>query len=82
MANFIGATVYRINSADLNTPVYMGYNPTNVTLRAVKSTDVVLAGPGNTRGYGIIQQNPTGLVVDQTQYFVIETVQALITAAG
>lgn len=77
---FIGATVYRINYNDLPTPTYMAFNPTNVKLRAVYG--VVTAGPANTRVYGIIEQLPRGLQVDASQHYVIETVAALMTAAG
>lgn len=80
MAQFIGATVYRINGNDLVNSVYMGFNPTNVKLRAVYG--VITAGNANTRVYGIIESIPTGLVVNGTQHYVVETVQTLITAAG
>jgi hypothetical protein len=82
MPNFIEATVYQINDNSLRTPIYMAWDPSTVMLRAVPSNQVVTAGPLATRVYGIVQQLPSGLVVKGNQYYVIETVQQLVTAAG
>lgn len=80
MAQIFVANVYRINDADLTTTELMGFNPTNVQLRPVVGN--VVAGPNSIRMYGKIQSLPRGLVVDNTQYWVIETVLALQTLAN
>lgn len=80
MAQIFVSTVYRVNASDLVTPELQGFNPTNVKFRPV--IGIVTAGPNSQRVYGIIQEKQTGLVVDQTQFYVIETVQQLQTLAN
>lgn len=82
MAQIFVSTVYQINSESFNTPISMGFSPTNVKLRAIPSTTVFTAGPNNTRCYGIIETVPTGLRVDGVQHYVIETVAQLQALAN
>lgn len=82
MAQIFVSTVYQINASSLNTPISIGFNPTNVKLRAIPSATIFTAGPNNTRCYGIIEELPRGLRVDGVQHYVIETVAQLQTLAN
>lgn len=80
MANMVTVSVYRINYSDLPASELTSFSVTNVKFRPVKG--ILTAGPNNTRVYGIVQEKPSGLVVDSVQNYVIETVQQLATLAG
>lgn len=80
MANMVTVSVYKINYNDLHTSELTSFNVTNVKFRPVNG--IVTAGPNNTRVYGIVQEIQSGLVVDQPQNYVIETVQQLAALAG
>lgn len=47
-----------------------------------REVEGVVTATNGTRLYGIIQPLPTGLNVNQPQFYVVETVAQLVTAAG
>lgn len=81
MANTFSATVYQINSNQpFATPVVYGFPSTQVQFRPAPSG--TKAANGTTDLYGIVQVLPTGLNIEQPQYYVVETVAQLVTKAG
>lgn len=82
MAQIFLVNIYRINDLDQTVPQPTGFNPTQVKLRPITSTTPVTAGPNNVRMYSIIQEKPTGLVVNNINNYAAETVQQLQTLAN
>ena len=81
MANVFTANVYQINTNQpLKTPELMGFPSTQVVFRPAPSG--TKAHDGSTDLYGIVQVLPTGLNIEQPQYYVVETVSELATKAG
>ena len=80
MAQIFAVNVYSINyNAPLKNPQFQGFNPTNVKFRPAAAGTVSASGQIL---YGIVEQLPRGLVVDSTQYSVVETVAQLVALAN
>lgn len=80
MANTFSATIYQINANQpLATPYVMGFPSTQVVFRPAPSGTKSAA---NVDLYGIIQVLPTGLNIEQPQYYVVETVLQLQAKAN
>jgi len=86
MANMVSVNVYQINdNALLPTPERQAFYVGNVKFRATPllsngSSSVKTAAGTNL--YGIVQELPRGLQTGSTNYYVVETVATLATAAG
>lgn len=80
MANVISVNVYGLNNQMFKTaPQRFGFPVQSSIFREVQG---VVTATNGTRLYGIIQPLPTGLNVNQPQFYVVETVAQLVTAAG
>lgn len=80
MANVISVNVYGLNNQMFKTaPQRFGFPVQSSIFREVEG---VVTATNGTRLYGIIQPLPTGLNVNQPQFYVVETVAQLVTAAG
>lgn len=78
MAQIFQVNVYSLNNNQWLRPQQWAFNPTTVRFRSVYGI-ITQAG---TRMYGIIEQLPSGLVVDKQEFYVVETVAQLATLAN
>ena len=80
MANIISVNVYGLNNQMFKTaPQRFGFPVQNSVFREVEG---VVTATNGTRLYGIVQVLPTGLNIEQPQFYVVETVAQLATLAG
>lgn len=80
MANIISVNVYGLNGQMFKTaPQRFGFPVQNSVFREVEG---VVKATNGTRLYGIVQVLPTGLNIEQPQFYVVETVAQLATLAG
>ena len=86
MANMFAVNVYQINdNALLKTPDRQGFAPSNVKFRSAPLNadgSAVYKTATGVNLYGIVQELPSGLQVNSTNFYVVETVTQLISAAG
>lgn len=81
MPNTFSVNVYQVNeNQPFATPKRYGFPSAQVMFRPAPSG--TKAANGTTDLYGIVQVLPTGLNIEQPQYYVVETVAQLVTAAG
>lgn len=81
MSSTFSANVYQVNqNQPLATPQLFGFPSAQVMFRPAPSG--TKAYDGTTDLYGIVQVLPTGLNVEQPQYFVVETVAQLVSKSN
>lgn len=80
MSATFSATVYQINTNQpLATPVVYGFPSAQCFFRPAPSGTKSAA---NVDLYGIIQVLPTGLNIEQPQYYVVESVAQLVVKSN
>ncbi len=79
MPNMFAVNVYQINDYTLKTVERHGFNASNVHFRPAPSGTTSATGVSL---YGIVQELPRGLNVNSVNYYTVETVAQLVTAAG
>ena len=72
----VAFNVYQINDNALATPQSFAFSASNIKVRPVVDTEVILGVTMNA----IIQENAHGLQVDSVQYHVASTVAQVVTA--
>lgn len=78
MAQIFVVNAYSLNGNQWKRPELMGFNPTTVRFRTVYGVRT----EAGSRVYGVVEQLPTGLVVDKDQFYVVETVAQLAALAN